>query len=630
MSTYTSYNSYLANKSCCKTLCSLCSSSGTTGLTGPTGPIGDTGPQGPIGPQGATGATGQSAGVQSVTAGNNISITGTSANPIVALQAPLTSTLGMGSVALTDKIGSSGTAGQFLSAGAGGETLWATPTGVVASVQAGTNISVNAGDPLNPIVSIAQPLTSSLLIGDQSIQGTSTDGVSQTETLSLQTTGGIDTKLIFSHSDTSIPNTLSTELSCAPTETRLKLTTYDDATATTSDYELNSALGSTGEVITIVGVGNQLNSSVQGSASSLTEQSTVSYAGGTNTRQEILNAGGTSNTYVYSSGGITHSNNFQVGATNALTTQSYTQGTTTIFQQTEASSVQARSRAVYTSATTTNIQNMTTNVGGCDFRQSAGVTDFLLSTTAGTTVVSSTDNITISADNIDVGLDRFIYPTLAGVGNYIDYTTSGVGTSGRMLLKQATQGGQTNPILSLQNSNLTGGVALETYKNRAGGGVNGDTLFVQSVYGNDNGATKKEYTRVSHTIRASSAGQEDGSIEMGCFVNGTYTNFIQLNGNDNILVPNGEVNVLRPIDLSTDSQGIIKTSGTGSQNLILDATTSVGTGAIELRTKNGSAGSGAGLVMNGNTLITTGAVTPSANYLCLTINGTVYKIALNT
>lgn len=56
MSTYTSYNSYLGNKLCCKTVCEeKCNnSSGSTGITGPTGPAGAQGEPG------ATGATGGS------------------------------------------------------------------------------------------------------------------------------------------------------------------------------------------------------------------------------------------------------------------------------------------------------------------------------------------------------------------------------------------------------------------------------------------------------------------------------------------------------------------------------------------------------------------------------------------
>lgn len=51
MSTYSSYNSYLGSKSCCKTLCSLCTTS--IGVTGPAGATGATGPQGATGPAGA-------------------------------------------------------------------------------------------------------------------------------------------------------------------------------------------------------------------------------------------------------------------------------------------------------------------------------------------------------------------------------------------------------------------------------------------------------------------------------------------------------------------------------------------------------------------------------------------------
>jgi len=45
------------------------------------------------------------------------------------------------------------------------------------------------------------------------------------------------------------------------------------------------------------------------------------------------------------------------------------------------------------------------------------------------------------------------------------------------------------------------------------------------------------------------------------------------------------VNVLKPIDRSTGSGGLIKTSGTGSDNLLLDATASQGTGAVNVSAK---------------------------------------------
>jgi hypothetical protein len=211
--------------------------------------------------------------------------------------------------------------------------------------------------------------------------------------------------------------------------------------------------------------------------------------------------------------------------------------------------------------------------------------------------------------------------------------TAGFGASGAttvlpVQIASSGVGGALNPTLRLTNTNATGSVATEIYKNKPTAGANGDGLFVQSVFGKDSNNTKQEYTRVSHTIRDATAGAEDGSLEMGCFVNGAYANFIQLNGNDALLVPNGEVNVLRPIDLSTDSGGVIKTSGSGSVNLNLDATTSQGTGAIALKTKDGVAGDGSGLLLTGNTLLAGSAGGSSGQHLCLTIGGTVYKIKL--
>jgi hypothetical protein len=211
--------------------------------------------------------------------------------------------------------------------------------------------------------------------------------------------------------------------------------------------------------------------------------------------------------------------------------------------------------------------------------------------------------------------------------------TAGFGASGAtpalpVQFASSGVGGSANPTIRLTNTNATGSVATEIYKNKPTAGANGDELFNQSVFGKDSNNSKQEYTRISHTIRDATAGAEDGSIQMGCFVNGAYSNFIQLNGNDALLVPNGEVNVLRPIDLSTDSGGVIKTSGSGSVNLNLDASTSVGTGAIALKTKDGVAGSGGGLLLTGNTLLSGSAGGTSGQHLCLTIGGTVYKIKL--
>ena len=110
-------------------------------------------------------------GVVGVNAGANIDISGTVSQPIVSLQSPLAQTLNMGAVALTDKNGATGTAGQFLSCGTGGETLWDTlPSAPVNSVSAGTNISIT-GTSADPIINLQDPLTATLNLGSQNLTG---------------------------------------------------------------------------------------------------------------------------------------------------------------------------------------------------------------------------------------------------------------------------------------------------------------------------------------------------------------------------------------------------------------------------------------------------------------------------
>jgi len=112
---------------------------------------------------------GEAGDINSITPGTNIDITGPTANPIVALKAPLTSTLNMGAVAITDSAGAVGVSGQVLTAGTGGQTLWG--SNGVASITPGSNIGV-AGTASVPVVSLLSPLTSTLNVGTQNVQGT--------------------------------------------------------------------------------------------------------------------------------------------------------------------------------------------------------------------------------------------------------------------------------------------------------------------------------------------------------------------------------------------------------------------------------------------------------------------------
>ena len=136
----------------------------------------------PYGVEWAVGGGG--GGVASVTAGTNVSVTGTATNPIVGVSSPLTSTLNMGTQSLTDSASSTGLASQYLTAGTGGQTLWATLPTSVASVSAGTNISLS-GTASNPIVNLQAPLTSTLNVGSQTIS-------SSTGAITIQPVAGQD------------------------------------------------------------------------------------------------------------------------------------------------------------------------------------------------------------------------------------------------------------------------------------------------------------------------------------------------------------------------------------------------------------------------------------------------------
>jgi hypothetical protein len=148
-------------------------------------------------------------------------------------------------------------------------------------------------------------------------------------------------------------------------------------------------------------------------------------------------------------------------------------------------------------------------------------------------------------------------------------------------------GGATNPILNLQNTNATGSVALEVYKNKPTAGIAGDVLFNTTVFGKDAGNLKQEYTRISHTLRDSSIGGEDGSIEFSAFVNGAVNTFLQINGNEN------EINCLKTLDMagnnirtSTGDLSILTTTSSGNGNMTISTNGSNAVGDITISAKN--------------------------------------------
>ena len=239
------------------------------------------------------------------------------------------------------------------------------------------------------------------------------------------------------------------------------------------------------------------------------------------------------------------------------------------------------------SSTTTPSLNSTHTIGSLIFNDVAGITP----------VSAQLNTTSLTINNPNQGISTI--------------------NAGQATVQKASAGGQANPCLILNNTNATGSVAMEIYKAKPTAGLAGEQLFNQSVYGKDSANAKQEYTRITHTIRDPTNGAEDGSIELGAFVNGSFANFLQINGNEN------EINALRPLDMTGNN--IRTTTG----NMAINVASSVTAGAVlTLATKDNVAGSGAGLALTGDTLLSPTSGGSSGQHLALTIGGVVYKIAL--
>ena len=146
----------------------------------------------------------------------------------------------------------------------------------------------------------------------------------------------------------------------------------------------------------------------------------------------------------------------------------------------------------------------------------------------------------------------------------------------------------------------------------------GDSLSVITTYANDASGVNREWSRIqtkTENVSASPANQ-DSTISFFTSINGALGEVFNFNGAQN------ENNTFRPFDLNNND---IRTA---SGNIVLSGTLSSGVGSIELKSKDAVAGAGTGLILTGNTLLSASAGGSSGQHLCLTVNGVVYKIKL--
>lgn len=142
-------------------------------------------------------------------------------------------------------------------------------------------------------------------------------------------------------------------------------------------------------------------------------------------------------------------------------------------------------------------------------------------TTGNDLSISSNQNITVSADNIDIGTNRLIFPSLA-VGNYMDYNAGGLKLSNNT-------GGTLTPVLNLTQTALGGGVLVQEVYNQKTA-VNGES-FRQSFYAKTSTGAKNEYARIHVNTPVVTTGTTRGKIDFDVNVNTGVTNYLSINGN---------------------------------------------------------------------------------------------------
>jgi hypothetical protein len=688
--------------------------------------------------------------VEAVNAGTNISVGGTISQPIVNLSAPLTSTLGMGTVALTDKVGASGSAGQFLSAGTGGETEWATPPDTLPNLTAGNNIDITGTSP-NLTIALQSPLTSTLDVGSQQINGAggfntlninsggdlyncisgivdsknrTIAGVLQAETLtqfeetgnsnavissvasnlscttSLTSTNvsnpcsssvGMTTLSAFPNPQASVgvsasvpnpapdPDTIgSIALQTNQTSPSLSLTQTDPLALITS---YSTTLDKDGIIQNNSG-GTGFNlQSAQNIALTAPSANVINITNGNNI--ELLDPTATGYTTTiskqgidtnYSVGGVVNQEDIAVSATSVQNTISTTNTTDNINSAvltcdtnfvnnvmlsqviTSGSEKSAGvSLTCNTSSTNPNAQigcgvsvptsipfpDITANVSiGCP---DASTPQIIIAQSAPflptySTIIdkdginqnnSSGSGLTITSNSLNCSINSGA--TIGIAGQFITLAGSGAGgvqlsapagtitstsSTGQQVVV-STLNNVSTPTLTITNSNasIASYPVIKTDRPTPVS-VAGDVIGAISTWADDGAGTSREWSRIQTKTENVGVGNQDATFSIFTSVNGTLSEVANYNGAQN------ENNTFRPFDLNNND--IRTTSG----NIVLSGTLSSGVGSIELKSKDATAGAGTGLILTGNTLLSGSAGGNSGQHLALTINGTVYKIAL--
>jgi hypothetical protein len=195
-----------------------------------------------------------------------------------------------------------------------------------------------------------------------------------------------------------------------------------------------------------------------------------------------------------------------------------------------------------------------------------------------------------------------------------------VSTGSFQTFSSARTGGVTQPSFVFENPNATSGSFPVVRTNKSLGNLAaGDAVSAISSWGRDASGVSREWTRIQTNAEnvTTSPANQDGTLSFWGSINGVVAQVANFNGAQN------ENNMFRPLDMNGNA--IRTTLG----SMTIDTSPSSTAGAVlTLATKDNVAGSGAGLALTGNTLLSASAGGNSGQHLCLTIGGVVYKIAL--
>lgn len=586
---YGSYNSYLNSKNCCKDLIP--------------------GPQGPTGVTGATGATGPQGTPVTIQAGNNIDVTGTSTSPTIALDNPLTAQLNLGSQQMVGLSGVHGITVDGLGI-------------VINDTTVGTTIITNT-------------------LRDTEIEIQTVDGPSgQFDRSTLN-----NTSLTLLQHNLSIPTLTKTAIygNCSTSEIINDTTTTETSSHTTTNTansvdENFSIAGTSGETLAL------FNLKSSGGGSDYQTLYTAS-TGDASQQRQIVSGGGSVlvEQFTTTGGAVVTLNNIQTNAVQTIQSMSYTSTPATTSILMEADSTRVRERHLYStpfSGVISTGTTLATDSNGCSLTQSYtqsvnNATTVINTNNSGCQASTTTGAFNVSGPVVGVTATTNMFQT---AGNRIAMSVGGntrldLETINTILTNPPASGGGTTtilgsgvvgkPALILSNapSNLANNpTTLEMFYNKSIAGATGDLVTAINFFGEDAATNKVQFGGIESVITsAGGGGGVDGAMDFYTCVNGTKSLVLRLNGADN------ENNSFRPLDMNGNA--IINTSG----SLSVGCSSSSTAGAtLTLATKDNVAGSGAGLVLTGNTITTAAPGVASGLNLCLTINGVVYKIALLT